>query len=274
MRIKVRTSKWAIWARRLGSIAVPLLVLPVLMHRERYIESAVFQVLIVLAGAVAALAVLTALVALVRLWFTGDQGWGRALGGLFLGLVCLIPFAYYGALAMRYPAITDIATAPRSDLPLIFEPDTAAMPIALTPSPDEQKRFFPNAEPRGYPLDVIQLYALVDRLVRANGWDIRRTIEPLNVLSQARINARVTTLPGWQEEVVLIVRPTAQGGRVDMRSASIGAPLDFGSNGNRIGEFLSALDNEVTVLLRDNPAITEPAPEEEATPEVETGNGG
>lgn len=273
MRIKIRTSKWAIWARRLGSIAVPLVVLPVLMHRERFIDSAAFLVLIVFAGSVAALAVLVALGALVRLWFSGDQGWMRALAGLFLGLVCLVPFGFYGALALRNPVMTDIATAPRDALPLIFEPDTAVMPPARLLSPEQQEAFFPNAETRGYPLDVIQLFALVDRLVTANGWDVRRRSEPLNTLGEGRINARIVTLPGWREEAVLLVRPTAQGGRVDMRSASIGAPLDFGSNGARISDFLAALDDEVTALLRDNPSINEPAPAEDAAPEVETGNG-
>jgi hypothetical protein len=35
MRILIRTSKWAIWARRFGSLALPLAAIPVLMHRER-----------------------------------------------------------------------------------------------------------------------------------------------------------------------------------------------------------------------------------------------
>lgn len=274
MRIKIRTSKWAIWARRLGSIAVPLLVLPVVMHRERFIDSAAFLVLIIFAFCVAALAVLVSLSALVRLWFSGDQGWVRALAGLMLGLVCLTPFFFYGALALRNPAITDMATAPRDALPLIFEPDTAAMPPARLLSAEQQERFFPNAATRAYPLDVIQLFALVDHLVSANGWDVRRRSEPLSTLGEGRINARIVTLPGWREEAVLLVRPTAQGGQVDMRSASIGAPVDFGSNGARISAFLSALDDEVTALLRDNPTITEPAPAEDAAPEVETGNEG
>ncbi len=274
MRIKIRTSKWAIWARRLGSVAIPLVVLPVLMHREGFIDAAAFLVLILFAGAIAALAVLVSLGALVRLWFSGDQGWARALVGLFLGLVCLAPFGWYGALSLRYPPVNDLATAPRSVLPLIFEPDTAAMPPPRLLLPEQQETVFPNAATRGYPLDVIQIFALVDHLVTANGWEVRRRIEPLNALAEGRINARILTLPGWREEVVLLIRPTAQGGRVDMRSASIGAPVDFGSNGNRISDFLVALDDEVTALLRDNPSINEPAPAEEDVPDVDTGNGG
>ncbi|OAM77631.1 hypothetical protein A3840_08990 [Devosia elaeis] len=254
-------------------MAVPLLVLPVLLHRQGFVDSAIFLVLIVFAGAVAGLALLVSLAALGRLWFSGDRGWGPALAGLVLALACLAPFAFYGNLALTYPAVTDMATAPRGELPLIFEPDTAAMPPPLVLSPQEQEDIFPNAMTRGYPLDVVQLFALVERLVAANGWEVRRRTEPLNSLSEGRINARIATLPGWREEAVLAVRPTAQGGRVDMRSASIGAPLDFGGNGNRISDFMVALDSEVTAFLRDNPTINAPAPAEEAVPEVETGSG-
>jgi hypothetical protein len=39
---------------------------------------------------------------------------------------------------------------------------------------------------------------------------------------------------------------------------SLNAIHDFGGNGLRVEEFLSALDQSVTALLRDNPNITEP----------------
>src|SRR5690606_31341242 len=121
---------------------------------------------------------------------------------------------------------------------------------------------YPNATTRAYPLDVIQLFALVDRLVRNNGWDVRLRTEPLEFIEEGRINARITTIPGWREEAVLRVRPVRGGAEVDMRSASIGAIHDFGSNGGRISSFMVALDSEVTAFLRDNPTINEPPPQD------------
>lgn len=275
MRILIRTSKWAIWARRLGSLAVPLTIVPVLMHRERFLDSAAFLVVALFACAVAALAVLAALVALVRLWYTGDQGWGRALAGLFLGVFCLAPFAWYGSLALRYPIVTDIATAPRGELPLLFEPDTASMPPPQVLTPEQQQAYFPNATTRTYPLDPLQLFAIVEHLAEEQGWEIRQRREPDINGEPGRLNARIVTLLGWREEAVLRVSAVAEGAAVDMRSASIGALHDLGSNGERISDFLVALDNEVTAFLRDNPNINQPdVPEaEEPAPEVETGNG-
>lgn len=276
MRILIRTSKWAILARRLGSLAVPLTLVPVVMHRERFLDSSIFLVVALFACAVAVLAVVAGLVALVRLWYTGDQGWGRALAGLFLGLLCLVPFGYYGALALRYPVVTDIATAPRGELPLIFEPDTATMPPPQVLTAEEQQLYFPNATTRSYPLDPFQLFTIVEHLAEVQGWDIRQRREPGVGGEPGRINARVMTLVGWREEAVLRVSATLGGAAVDMRSASIGALHDLGSNGLRIEDFLVALDNEVTAILRDNPNINQPAPveAEDPSPEVQTDTDG
>lgn len=273
MRILIRTSKWAILARRLGGLAVPLTVVPVIMHRERFLDSGLFLVVAVFAALFAGLAVMASLVALARLWHTGDQGWGRALAGLFLGLLCLAPVAYYGAQALRFPIATDIATTTRGDLPLIFEPDTASMPAPSVLTAEKQRTYFPNATTRTYPLDPFQLFAIVAYLAEGEGWDIRQRREPGIGGEPGRLNARVVTLLGWREEVVLRVSSMASGAAVDMRSASIGALHDLGSNGNRIGDFLVALDNEVTAFLRDNRNLNQPVPveAEEPAPEVETG---
>lgn len=271
MRILIRTSKTAIWARRIGRIAIPLVILPVGMHHLGLIDSPSFFTVAMLALATSALAAIVGFLALIRLWFSGDQGWGKALSGLFLGLICLVPFAYYGYYAWRYPPVTDIATVARGELPLLFLPDTAKMPPPKLIPPEEQARIFPNATTRTYPLDVVSLFGIVERLAQAEGWDIRLTRAPALDGTPGRLNARIATIPGWREEVVFRVSPTPTGAKVDMRSASISAPHDFGSNGTRIERFMVNLDNEVTTLIRDNPNVNQPAPaeDEEPAPSVE-----
>ena len=273
MRILIRTSKWATAARRLGWLSLPLTLVPVLMHREGFLDSRTFLVVAGFACLMALLAVLTAFIALARLWHTGDQGWNRALTGLFLGFLCLLPFAWYGSLALRHPQVTDISTVPRGELPLTFEPDTATMPPSRMLSPEEQALYFPNATTRTYPLEAFQLFAIVQHVVEEQGWDVRQSVEPDIDGTPGRINARIVTIPGWREEAVLRVTPTPGGGVVDMRSASIGAPHDLGSNGERISAFLALLDDQVTAFLRDNPNTNQPTPTEleEPAPEVETG---
>lgn len=266
MRILIRTSKWAIWAQRLGRLAVPLVVLPVVLHHLGLIDSPSFSVAALVAGAVALLAILAALIALIRLWYSGDQGWGRALMGLLLGVLCLLPFGYFGYLATRFPPVTDIATVQRGELPLLFLPDTRDMPPPIVITPDEQARIFPNATTRRYPLDAAQLFALAEAVVAERGWDVRLRVAPGESGPSGRINARITTLAGWREEAVIRVSPDPQGAAVDMRSASINAWHDFGSNGGRISEFMVALDGAVTTFLRDNPNANQPVAEDDDEP--------
>jgi hypothetical protein len=267
VRILIRTSRWAIWARRLGSVAIPLVIISVLLHRFRLITSDLFLVAAVAAGLVALLAVLTALIALARLWQTGDRGWGGALAGLLFGALSLSPYAWYGSLMLRYPAVTDIATADRGPMPLVFEPGTQAMPPPKMLSAEAMAKTFPNVETRSYPLGLVPTFGLVRAMVDDRGWDVRLLREPEPGLDLGQFNAQIVTLPGWREEVVIRVTGNLTTSTVDMRSASLNALHDFGSNGSRIEDFLAALDDAVTTLLRDNPNANQPAePEPEATP--------
>src|SRR5690606_25345305 len=118
MRILIRTSKWAIWSRRFGSLAVPLAVIPVFLHREQLIQSSEFAVIEAIAFGVAVLAVVLALGAYIRLWITGDQGWSKATWGLVFGLICVLPIAYLIGEAARYPVLNEVSTDFNDPLPL------------------------------------------------------------------------------------------------------------------------------------------------------------
>ena len=267
MRILIRTSKWAIWARRLASLVLPLVVITVALHWQRLITSDVFLVAAAVVGAIAVLTLLVSVIALGRLWHTGDQGWGRALLGLLISLLCLVPYGWYGALALQYPAVTDMATTERGQLPLLFEPGMETMPTPRVLDAARQKAVFPNVAPRTYPLAPAQTFALVNRMVDERGWTVLLSDTPVDT-APGRITAQATTLLGWREEIVLRVMADPEGSRVDMRSASLNALHDFGSNGSRIEEFLVALDTEVTTLLRDNPLVTAPLEADEEPPAV------
>ncbi|MFD2648747.1 DUF1499 domain-containing protein [Devosia albogilva] len=267
MRILIRTSRWAIWARRLGNLAIPMVVLPIVLMWMRLISGDVFLVAEIAAAAVAAMAVLAALVALVRLWQSGDLGWDRALLGLLFGTLALLPFAWHLSLALRYPQVTDIATVERGELPLIFDPVSRSMPTPHVLSTAEAAAVFPNVHTRTYPLGQVPAYSLIRQMVMANGWEIIAEREPGADFSPGRINARVAAIPGWREEVVIRVTGGMEESTVDMRSASLDLVHDFGGNGRRIESFLVALDDAVTTLLRDNPNANQPLEAEPELPE-------
>jgi hypothetical protein len=261
MRILIRTSKWAIWARRFGSLALPLTIIPILLHREQLITSSDFAVVEAVAAGVAALAVFLALGAFGRLWVTGDQGWSKAGWGLFFGILCLLPFAYLGYEAMRYPMVNEVTTDFADPLPLVTPLRVAPTSAALRA---EIAATFPNVQTRSYPVDATEMFTIVDDLVEARGWDVRIRRAPPTALDIGEINAIAMTLFGWRDEVAIRVTGTAQGSVIDMRSVPLGGFHDFGENGKRIEEFLLALDQKITLTLRDAPQAA--APETETPP--------
>jgi hypothetical protein len=268
MRILIRTSKWAIWARRFGSFAVPLTVIPVLLHREQMIGSSDFVIVEAVAAAIAALAVFLALGAFGRLWMTGDRGWGKAVWGLFFGLVCLLPFAFLGYEAMRYPAVNEVTTDIATPLPLVSPVSVAPTSAALR---DVIAAAFPNARTRSYPVDATEMFVIVDRLVEQRGWDVRTQRAPPGALGTGQINAIAVRLFGWRDEVALRIAGTTQGSTIDMRSVPLAGFVDFGENGRRIEEFLVALDQQITLTLRDGAQPTAAPEPETAAPPVPEG---
>lgn len=266
MRILIRTSKWAIWARRLGSFALPLVIIPIFLHRERMITTDDFHIIELVAAGFAALALLLALGAFARLWITGDQGWSRATTGLFFALICLAPMAVVLWMAFRYPPVTDVSTN-FADSPALVSV------VAKLATPEQRTALeaaFPNARTRTYPIAAQQMFGLIEQLGRANGWEPRARRAPTHPLDEGDLNAIATTLLGWRDEVAVRVQGTAAGSTVDMRSAAAHGWLDLGENGRRIEQFLLALDERITLMLRDAPQTpAAPAEPESAAPEVQ-----
>lgn len=269
MRILVRTSRWAIWSRRWASLAVPLVVIPIFMHREHAITSEVFQIVEVMAFAIACLALLSSIVAFVRLWHTGDRGWGYAVAGFCLALVCMAPAGAGLYFYLRTPHVTDVTTDTLRPPALLLAKSagTASPEIVATLA-----KAFPNAHARFYALNSRQMFPILDKLVGERGWQVENAQAPTRRQPEGSINAVDTTWLGWRDEVALRVVDEGDGALVDMRSASLLAgPSDLGANGRRIEEFLGALDGAVTVLMRDNPnGVPEP---EEAEPPTVDANG-
>jgi hypothetical protein len=250
MRILVRTSKWAVWARRFGALALPLAAIPVLLHRGHLITSDNFLAVETAAMALAAAAVVMALIAFARLWFTGDQGWGRATLAFVFGALCLLPAGFFLWQAASIPASPDVSTD-FTEAPLLV-----SFVESRFIGPEERARIeaaYPNARSRTYPIEAPQMFEVIGRLIDTEGWDIRATRTPIGPLDEGQINAVVTTLLGFSQEVAIRVAGSADGATIDMRSASLSAFPDFGENGQRVEGFLLELDNQVTLMLRNAP---------------------
>ena len=250
MRIPIRTSRSARWSRWLGGFAFPVSILPIFLHRADAIESELF-ILIVTAGLCsAALAVLSGVFAMVRLWFTGDRGWSRALWGVAFGLTCLAYPAVAFVLGARSPATPDIATRTNIELPvtLIQVDGTPA-----TPADDPVLvAAFPNISPRNYAVSPNELFDMALLVVREAGWDAVQTRAPSLETTTGTIEAVGKTLTGWDFEVSVRTGREGDVSVLDARAASEFFWTDFGANGSRLQEFLVALDDAITNYAREN----------------------
>lgn len=257
MRILIRTSKWAVWARRFGALALPLAAIPVVLHRAHIITSENFVVVEAAAMALAVIALIAALIAFARLWVTGDRGWARAGVAFAFGIICLLPGAFFLWLALSNPSSSDVSTDFVNPPPLVSFVESRFI------GPEERARIeaaYPNARSRNYPIEAPQMFTLVATLLDNLGWDVRARREPLTALDAGQVNAVVTTLLGFRQEVALRIQGGADGTTIAMRSASLSAFPDFGENGQRVESFLLELDNQVTLLLRNAP--TQPTSED------------
>jgi uncharacterized protein (DUF1499 family) len=121
-----------------------------------------------------------------------------------------------------------VAVAPlRKDArnPLDYKPETAA----------QQKRGYPDIAPLRLDAAPSQSFARAERAARAMGWEIV-SVAP----NDLRIEATDTTLLfGFKDDVVIRIRPQAQGSVVDVRSLSRVGGSDFGANAKRVRAFLN-----------------------------------
>ena len=250
MRILIRTSKWAVWARRFGALALPLAAIPVLLHRLHIITSDNFIDVEAVALGIALLALVCALVAFARLWFTGDQGWSKASLALLFSILCLAPAAYFAWQYARNPEAADVTTD------FLNPPMLVSFVPQQFSSPAQRARIeaaFPNARSRNYPIAAPQIFDVVAALVDDRGWEVRAKREPATQFETGQINAVVTTMLGFRQEVAIRVAGGIDGTTVAVRSTSLANFPDFGENGQRVEAFLLDLDAQVTTMLRTAP---------------------
>lgn len=248
MRILIRTSRLAIWSRRLAIFGFAVLVLAVALHLFGQIATDVFEISLVIGTAVAALAVLLAAAAYMRLWFTGDRGWKLASIGISLGGLCLLPAGYALAMTLLYPSTADVTTALISPPALIRAADTET-----SIDPESILLSFPNLITRSYQIPPETLYGLAETLVRQRGWRVVRNSPPAFAGGQGTLNAIRTSLLGWENEIAYRISPGPLGALIDLRAASLNPTRhDLGENGRAIESFLLSLDDSVSAYVQAN----------------------
>jgi uncharacterized protein (DUF1499 family) len=102
-----------------------------------------------------------------------------------------------------------------------------------------QREAYPEVQPLLTQVSPAEAFDRAEQVARDLGWEIVVTVP-----QDGRIEATDTTFWfGFKDDVVIRVRPTADGSRVDIRSKSRVGRSDVGANAARIKEFMARFGN-------------------------------
>lgn len=193
-------------------------------------------------GILALLGTTALLVGLLLAILPPHAGWGPpALAGVLAVAVLAYP-ALVIQEARSLPFIHDITTDfedPPQFAALLAEragapnpPDYAGAKVAV-----KQRKAYPGLDPVILPRPPAEAFALALEATRGLGWEIRNT-DPSGGLIEA---TEESFWFGFKDDIVIRVRPTEAGARVDIRSKSRVGESDLGANAKRIRLYLDAL---------------------------------
>jgi uncharacterized protein (DUF1499 family) len=257
------TSKLAIWARRMALFALAAAFLSIIIVRWGFLE--IKPALTTFGGALsfAGVALLLALAAFVVIWREGLQGMGYALAAIGISVVLLAYPAYLGYKAYKLPWIYDITTdpidPPRYEALARLRPrDANPVAYAGLYAAELQRSAYPEVEPLDEDTSPQQAYNAALAVITKRRWTIVNRIPPVP-RRDGRIEAVArTAIMGFREDVVVRVRASEDGTRVDIRSSSRYGSFDFGSNASRVQALADDIDAAIGVQKPDAPVIPVP----------------
>jgi uncharacterized protein (DUF1499 family) len=174
------------------------------------------------------------------------RGMFRALAGLAIGLITVGIPAYYLYTARSVPPIHDVSTD--TEDPPAFE---AILPLrAEAPNPAsyggaavaaQQRAAYPDIAPADYPIATEAAFEAAVAAAREMGWDIVATDEAAGWIEATD----QTFWFGFIDDIVIRVRPTDAGSRIDVRSTSRVGVSDMGTNAARVRAYLAELEDQI-----------------------------
>ena len=268
-------SRLAIWSRRIGLFSLAATFIAIVIVRSGALE--IVPALSTLAGALAlaCLAILLAFGAAIVIWRHGIAGGRQAVTGLLIGLALIAYPAYLGIKASRLPAIYDITTDPID--PPQFDAIGRLRPRDANPvtyaglyAAELQRGAYSDIEPDETTAAPQDAFAAAMKVIAKRKWrvvDARPPQGPLPRVIDARA-ARTsvrdgvieavarTPILGFRDDVVVRIRPTVDGSRIDIRSASRYGRHDLGTNAKRVRSLIDDIDD----------ALARPQPEKKPAP--------
>jgi uncharacterized protein (DUF1499 family) len=259
-------SRLALWARRIAIFALPVAMLAVIIERAGLLEIIPVLATFGAALALAVLAILLAIVALIRIWFDGRQGTRNALIAVFVSLLLLAYPGYLLAKAAQLPMIYDITTDPYD--PPRFEAvarlrTREANPVAYggLATYQLQRAAYPDVDALIVPATPQEAFDAALSVVTKRKWRVVDARAPQAGRRDGLIEAiAASPVMGFRDDVVIRVRPTQNGTRIDARSASRYGWHDFGTNAARVVSLMEDIEDAATPDKPEQPVRKAPKP--------------
>ncbi|MGB6508479.1 MAG: DUF1499 domain-containing protein, partial [Xanthobacteraceae bacterium] len=210
------------------------------------------------------------------IWRDGIGGGRHAAAALLIGFALIAYPLYLGVKAHRLPAIYDITTdpidPPQFDAIARLRPRDAN-PIAYAGlyAAEQQNAAYPDIAPDDTTATPQEAYNAAMKVITKRRWRVVDARAPQAALPRA-VGARQpqdtsvrdgiieavarTPILGFRDDVVVRVRATTDGARIDVRSASRYGRNDLGANATRVRNLIDNIDN----------VLSAPVPEKKPAP--------
>jgi len=244
------TSRLAIWARRLALFSLAATFVAIIIVRSGALD--IVPALSTLAGALtlAVVAILLACAAGIVIWMEGVGGVRESLTALFIGLALIAYPLYLGIKAYRLPAIYDVTTDPID--PPRFEAIARLRPRDANPVTyaglhvaELQRRAYADIEPDNTTASPQEAYDAALKVITKRRWHIVDARPPQSAGTRDGLIEAIarTLILSFRDDVVVRVRPTPDGARIDVRSASRYGRHDLGANAARVRALIDDVDD-------------------------------
>ena len=242
-------SRLAVWAMRIAAFSLAVGALAIIIERADLLEIMPVLITFGAALALALLALLLAFASFVALWNNGGSGFAQAMMAVLISVVLLGYPGYLAYMGYQLPAIKDITTDPID--PPRFEVVARLRPPNSNPYPGLaaaglQKEAWPDIEPLLLNVSAKVAFDGTMAVITKRKWRIVDARAPLpNREGHIEAIAR-TPIMGFRDDVVVRIRATREGAKIDIRSASRFGTTDFGANATRVLALLDDIDDAAT----------------------------
>jgi uncharacterized protein (DUF1499 family) len=270
-------SRLAVWARRVALFSLAATFVAIIIVRSGALD--IVPALSTLGGALvlACVAILLAFTSCVVIWREGIGGGRHAATAFVIGFALMAYPAYLGIKAYRLPAIYDVTTDPID--PPQFDAIARLRPRDANPvayaglyAAELQNAAYPDIAPDETTATPQEAYNAVMKVIAKRRWRVVDARPPQARVADARQTGDLavrdglieaiarTPILGFRDDVVVRVRATADGARIDVRSASRYGRHDFGTNASRVRNLIDNVDDVLSTPAPERPEKKPVAP--------------